>query len=56
MQKKTSIYDIPYFITDNKKITQTYGWAPRKNITDVVRDTYKWMLSDKKFLKNLYKT
>ncbi|MDC0328414.1 NAD-dependent epimerase/dehydratase family protein [Candidatus Pelagibacter sp.] len=53
--KKTSIYDIPYFITDNKKINQTYKWVPNKNIIDVVSDTYKWMLSNKKFLKNSYK-
>ena len=52
MKNKTSIYDIPYFITDNKKITQTYSWAPNKNILDVVRDTYNWMLSNKDFLKN----
>ncbi|MDA7769742.1 NAD-dependent epimerase/dehydratase family protein [Candidatus Pelagibacter sp.] len=53
MKNKTSIYDIPYFITDNKKITQVYNWAPNKNIMDVVRDTYKWILSNKNFLKNI---
>ena len=44
-----------FFITDNKKINQTYKWVPNKNIIDVVSDTYKWMLSNKKFLKNSYK-
>ena len=55
MKKKTSIYDIPCFITDNKKITHTYNWTPKKNIMHVVRDTYEWMLSNKKFLQNFYK-
>ena len=45
--KKTSIYDIPYFITDNSKVTKTYGWKPKKNISNVVKDTYKWLKINK---------
>ena len=45
--KKTSIYDIPYFITDNSKVTKTYGWKPKKNISNVVEDTYKWLKINK---------
>tara|TARA_B100000795_G_C22796625_1_gene439655 strand:+ start:1886 stop:2911 length:1026 start_codon:yes stop_codon:yes gene_type:complete len=44
---KTSIYDIPYFITDNKKVTKTYGWKPEKNIIDIVNDIYKWLQNNK---------
>ena len=47
---RTSIYDIPYFITNNKKVTKTYGWRPKKNINIVVQDIYKWMLINKKKL------
>ena len=28
--KKTSIYDIPYFITDNYLVKKTYKWRPKK--------------------------
>ena len=45
--KKTSIYDIPYFITDNSKVTRTYGWKPKKNITNIIKDTYKWLKINK---------
>ncbi|MDC1280039.1 NAD-dependent epimerase/dehydratase family protein [Pelagibacteraceae bacterium] len=48
---KTSIYDIPYFITNNKKVTKTYRWAPRNNIIDIAQDIYKWMLSNKVKIK-----
>ena len=48
---RTSIYDIPYFITDNKKVTKTYGWTPKKNINDIVKDIYIWMLMNKKKIK-----
>lgn len=48
---KTSIYDIPYFITDNKKVTRTYGWKPKKKINNIVQDIYKWMSLNKRQIK-----
>ena len=45
--KKTSIYDIPYFITDNKLVKKIYNWEPRKNIIDIVKDNYKWLQENK---------
>ena len=51
--KKTSIYDIPYFITDNSKVSKLYKWKPKKNIFDVVNDTYKWLLKNKSNLEKL---
>ena len=46
-KKITSNYDIPYYITDNKVVSKTYSWKPKKNIYDVVFDTYKWILDNK---------
>ncbi len=48
--KTTSVYDIPYFITDNNLVKKTYGWSPKKNIFDVVKDNYKWLMANKKQL------
>ena len=45
--KKTSIYDIPYFITSNKLATKTYKWKPKRNILKVVRDTFLWLKNNK---------
>ena len=47
---KTSIYDIPYFITNNNKVSKTYNWKPKKNIFDIVRDTYTWLQNNKSSL------
>ena len=52
--KKTSIYDIPYFITDNSLVKKTYNWAPKKNIYDVVKDTYIWISKNKKELTKYF--
>jgi CDP-paratose 2-epimerase len=48
---QSSIYDIPYFISDNREVTKTYGWKPKRDIVSVVKDTYKWLIKNKKKLK-----
>ena len=53
-QKKTSIYDIPIFITDNSKIRKFYNWQPKKSINDILKDIYLW-LNDNKKIRNYFK-
>ena len=52
--KKTSIYDIPYFITNNAKIIKTYQWKPKNNIINVVNDTYDWLINNKSKLSKYF--
>jgi len=47
---KTSNYDIPCYISNNKKIMKTYRWKPKKNINNIVNDTYAWLSKNKKKL------
>ncbi len=49
--KNTSIYDIPYFVTDNKLVKKTYKWKPKRNLLDIIQDTYNWLMSQKKTIK-----
>jgi len=51
---KTSIYDIPYYITDNSLITKYYKWKPKKNINDVVNDIYIWLKTNKKKINKYF--
>jgi len=53
-QAKTSIYDIPYYITNNGLVSKTYKWKPKKNIYDVVMDTYIWLSNNKNSLKKYF--
>ena len=53
-QKKTSIYDIPYYITNNSLVSKTYKWKPKKNIYNVVMDTYVWLSNNKNNLKKYF--
>ena len=49
--KKTSNYDIPYFITDNKKLKKFYNWLPKKNIDKIIGDIFIWLNQNKILLK-----
>ena len=53
-QTKTSIYDIPYYITNNNFISRTYKWKPKKNIYNVVMDIYIWLSNNKNNLKKYF--
>ena len=50
--KKTSIYDIPYYLSDNKLVSKTYDWKPKKNLLDIVNDVYLWLSTNKRKLRN----
>lgn len=51
---KTSNYDIPLYISDNKKVTKTYGWSVKKTIYDISSDVYKWLNQNKKDIKKYF--
>ena len=52
--KKTSIYDIPYFVTNNSKVTKTYNWKPKRNVFRTVLDTYNWLKEDKSKINKFF--
>ncbi len=47
---KTSIYDIPYYVSDNNEVSKIYKWKPKKDIKHIVKDTYDWLSQNKKKL------
>ena len=50
-KNKTSIFDIPYYVTSNAKIFKFYKWRPKYSIDKIINDIYKWL----KLNKNLKK-
>lgn len=53
-EKKTSVYDVPYFVTSNKEIKKVYKWLPKKNILNIANDIYSWQLKNYKILKKYF--
>ena len=45
---QTSNFDIPYYVTDNKKIQKFYNWSPSKNINKILSDIYFWLDNNKR--------
>lgn len=50
--KKTSIYDIPYYIGSNLLVHKKYDWRPKKSIWQTAKDVYLWQLNNKKKLES----
>ena len=50
---KTSIFDIPYYVSDNSKVKKSYNWKPSRNIDKILGDIYHW-LSKNKTIKNYF--
>ena len=51
--KRTSLFDIPYFVTDNSKIYKFYKWRPLHNVDRLLYDIYIWLKENKR-LKNYF--
>jgi CDP-paratose 2-epimerase len=48
---ETRTADIPWYITDNTKITATTGWKPEKTPKDIIFDIYNWIRENESTLK-----
>ena len=46
--KKTSNYDIPYYVTDNKKIYSFYKWRVKRDLDTIINDTFEVLVKYKK--------
>ncbi len=53
--KKTSLFDIPIFLTNNSKIKKYYNWQPQKKIDLIVKDIYNWMIKHEKVINKIFK-
>lgn len=52
--KSTSIFDVPYFVSNNDKIKKYYNWKPKFSVDQIILDIYEWMKSHKKILKGYF--
>ena len=49
----TSNYDIPYYVTDNKKIYSYYKWRIKRNIDIILKDTFDVLIQNKNLFKKI---
>ena len=48
---KTSIFDVPYYISDNRKVLKIYNWKPLKSVDQILKDIYLWLINNKQVWK-----
>lgn len=46
--------DVRIYITDNSKITIDSEWAPKKSINQTLEEVYRWIIDNKKELKDVF--
>lgn len=49
--KQTSDYDIPYYVTNNRKVIKFYKWQPLNNIDRILKDILSWLIMNKNIKK-----
>ncbi len=49
--KSTSIFDVPYFVSDNDKIKKYYNWIPKLSTDEILLDIFNWLKDHKKILR-----
>ncbi len=52
--KKTSIYDIPYYVTDLRLVEKNFRWKPKVPIKIGIKKTYKWMMKNKHQIRKFF--
>ena len=51
---KTSIYDIPYYVTSLNKINKFSNWMPETNLEKGLKEIYKWMKINQNKIRNFF--
>lgn len=46
--------DVPFYVTDNAKLTAATGWRPEKSMRDIVEDTYAWLMAHAEILRPIF--
>ncbi|MCO5274540.1 MAG: NAD-dependent epimerase/dehydratase family protein [Flavobacteriales bacterium] len=43
--------DLKLYVTDNSRVSEATGWAPRRNLPTLVADSYQWLLDNEDLLR-----
>lgn len=53
-QPETKSVDIPYYVADNSKITQTLGWTPAHSLERLLEQTHQWLRAEEALVKPIF--
>jgi len=50
----TAAVDVPWYVSDNARVRETFGWSPRRGVADIVRDILGWIRGNEEGLRRLF--
>jgi CDP-paratose 2-epimerase len=53
---ETRAADVPWYITDARRIQRVSGWAPKRSLDVILDDIYRWIRDDKERLASVFCT
>ncbi len=53
---ETGRADVPYYVTDNARVTAATGWAPRRSVDMVLDDVFSWLREHRAMLEPVFQT
>ncbi len=51
---ETAPYDVPLYLSDSRKVSGRFQWAPQKSVSDIVSETAVWIRENEAALKPLF--
>ena len=52
--KKTSPYDVPYYVSNISYVNKLYKWRPKRDLRKILKDLYFWMKPNLSTLKKYF--
>jgi CDP-paratose 2-epimerase len=46
--------DLIWYITDNSKVSHSFGWVPKRSVNDTIGDLNKWLCSNRDILYKIF--
>lgn len=51
---ETAKVDIPFYVSDNSRVSAFYKWQPQKTTQHIVKDIHKWLVAEKEKVKWIF--
>lgn len=51
---ETTKVDVPYYVTDNSKVTSRTGWSPKIGVKEIVVDIFEWLKAEEETLRPIF--
>ncbi len=52
--KDTAAVDIPYYVTDARRVMSAFNWKPGESVRDIVIDIHSWISQNKSTLSTIF--